>query len=160
MATSGQTNPLAAFEALSWLCANHSDRTVKERAYAFSVALEWKDSGADMLDTVTVQSWQESGRTTDIDQAAELFVQAVEDALLKEAMGPLRSGTLRGLGAIGIGKTSRAEKVAQLLEAAERDGDGNPPLRCYRDYVGCLESAQSKWGCAVDLAVAIRRASG
>ena len=95
MPMSGQ-KPLAAFEALSWLCANHADRNLKERAYAFSVALEWRDSDSGMLDTVTLQSWQEKGKTTDIDQAAALFVEAVEDVLLKQTMGSLRSGTLRG----------------------------------------------------------------
>lgn len=157
MPTPGQTRPLAAFEALSWLCANHADRTVKERAYAFSVALEWKDSDSGMLDTVTLQSWQEKGRTTDIDQAADLFVQALEEALLKETAGPLRSGTLRGLSAFGLGRATREQKVAQLLAAAETAGDDKPQLRCYRDYAGCLASGQARWGCAVDLAIAVRR---
>ena len=159
MPTSGQTRPLAAFEALGWLCANHADRTLKERAYAFSVALEWKDSDSGMLDTVTLQSWQEQGRTTDVNQAADLFVQAVEEVLLREVIGPLRSGTLRGLGALRIGRSSRAQKVGQLLEAADAAGDSKPLLRCYRDYVDRLEAGEAKWGCAVELAIAIRRSA-
>ncbi len=159
MPTSGQAEPLAAFEALSWLCANHPDRALKERAYAFSVALEWKDSDSGMLDTVTLQSWQEQGQTIDVDQAADLFVVAVEDLLIKQTMGPLRSGTLRGLGALGIGKQSRGQKVARLLETAKSAGDRLPALHCYLDYRGCLESGQAKWSCATGLAISIRRVS-
>lgn len=158
MPTSGQ-KPLAAFEALSWLCANHADRSLKERAYAFSVALEWRDSDPGMLDTVTLQSWQERGQTTDIDQAAALFVEAVEDALLKQTMGSLRSGTLRGLSALGIGSHGRDQQIAQLLDAARSAGDQNPALRSYGDYADCRKAGQAQWSCAVDLAIAIRRAA-
>ncbi len=158
MRTSGEAEPLAAFEALSWLCANHPDRTLKERAYAFSVALEWKDNDSGMLDTVTLQSWQESGRTTDVDQAADLFVVAIEDLLIKQTMGALRSGTLRGLGALGLGKHGREHKVARLLEAAKSPGDQPPALLCYLDYRRCLESEQARWSCATGLAISIRRA--
>ena len=151
--------PLAAFEALSWLCANHPDRNLKERAYAFSVALEWRDSDSGMLDTVTLQSWQEKGKTTDIDQAAALFVEAVEDVLLKQTMGSLRSGTLRGLSALGIGSQGRDQQIAQLLDAARSSGDQASALRSYRDYADCRQSGGAQWSCAVDLAIGIRHVS-
>lgn len=146
--------PLAAFEALAWLCANHPDRALRECAYRLSVALEWKGDDAGMLDTVTLQNWQEKGASTDLEEAATRFVEAVEETLFKQITGRLRSGTLRGLGALGIGKLSRDDRKARLL-AAE---DGAPDLQCYAGYVRDRAAGRSRRNSAAALAICLRRA--
>lgn len=144
----------AVRDALAWLARTHADRALRDRAYRFSIALDWQDSAGSVVDTVTLRSFAERDASLDPDTAADQFVETVETVLLRALLGGLRYRTAAGLARVGGARFGRAERIERLV-AAESD---DAALAAYRDYAAAIADQVPRWLAAGRLAVRLRAA--
>jgi hypothetical protein len=146
--------PSAVRDALAWLARHHADRALRDRAYRFSVALDWQDKAGSVVDTVTLRSSAERDASLDPDTAGEQFVEALETVLLRDLLGGLRYRTLAGLAAVGGARLDRAQRAERLLSVDSDDA----ALAAYRAYAAARADQVPRWLAAGRLAVRLKAA--